>query len=372
MFRSIYGKNFQVHKEFKMDLTPGVNVIIGTSDEGKTAILRMINWITSNRPSGDSFKNWNAPKKESVCGEIELWDGKCVVLERENDKNSYVIFESLDGEELRLSAIKTDVPTEVSNILNLAEYNIQSQHQPYFLLQDTPGTVAKKLNDLVGLSIIDDLFSKIKSETRSLSAKVSVLTSDIKSSKEELNTYKDLDKIEIKVKRIEKLHAEAAVIASSSNQIEQKLSNIKSIRKTQADLAPLLSLESKTSDLVNKIRARSDVVAQISNVDKIVNSIKQIREKLEVEHIWISLESTYLELSNKMDYIQDVTNKNKKIGNILGSLKSLRLQIEQKKKDKKVSVKKYLDQIKEAGTCPTCDNKMTDKALKNLEKSLHE
>jgi len=370
MFRSIYGKNFQIHKEFRMELSPGVNVIIGTSDEGKTAILRMINWIASNRPSGDAFKNWAAPKKESVCGEIELWDGKSIILEREDGKNVYTIYDNRTSEELRFSSIKTDVPTEVSELLNLAEYNIQNQHQPYFLLQDTPGMVAKKLNDLVGLSIIDTLFYKLKSEVRSTSAKITALTSDIASGREEAKEYENLDEIEKRIVQLEKVHEETAVIASSLLQISTKLSDIKNINKMREKLTPLVSLEFSVTQLLDKLSSFTNLQIEIDTIETFVSHHRQITEQLESEHLWLSLESAHKELSEKIATITSLSKQGEGLSAITEQLKRLQNTISIKTSTKRNWIQKYLDEIKKAGRCPTCDSEIDAKVLDQIEKSL--
>ena len=51
-------ENFQSHEHSFLEFSKGINVITGSSDSGKTAILRALYWIIWNRPQGDSFKSW--------------------------------------------------------------------------------------------------------------------------------------------------------------------------------------------------------------------------------------------------------------------------------------------------------------------------
>ena len=88
MLKSISIKNYQSHKETDLTFNEGVNVITGTSDSGKTAILRSLSWLINNRPSGDAFKNWDVPLKEPVSTSLELEDGSSILLERQNGKNT--------------------------------------------------------------------------------------------------------------------------------------------------------------------------------------------------------------------------------------------------------------------------------------------
>jgi exonuclease SbcC len=55
-------KNFQSHKNTNIDFQRnGVNVIVGTSDQGKSAILRAILWAVNNRPMGTD-DIWTLPR----------------------------------------------------------------------------------------------------------------------------------------------------------------------------------------------------------------------------------------------------------------------------------------------------------------------
>jgi len=48
-------KNFQSHEETELQFSSGVNVIVGSSDSGKSAILRALKWVVQNKPSGTAF-----------------------------------------------------------------------------------------------------------------------------------------------------------------------------------------------------------------------------------------------------------------------------------------------------------------------------
>lgn len=62
MIHGIHIINFQSHEKSELVFTPGVNVITGSSDSGKSAILRAIQWLCTNRPLGNSFIQWSSKK----------------------------------------------------------------------------------------------------------------------------------------------------------------------------------------------------------------------------------------------------------------------------------------------------------------------
>lgn len=165
--KTIRLQNFQSHKDTLIELDSNVNVLSGESNMGKTAILRGLLWLITNRPNGIGFvSKW--AKEVNKKGEVVLTktamcsvsvtvvatDGKEHTLTRlrTRDKNVYEV----DGVELE--AVGTSVPDEVSALLGMHECNVQSQDDTYFMLTLPPGQVATKLNELVHLETIDKAF----------------------------------------------------------------------------------------------------------------------------------------------------------------------------------------------------------------------
>lgn len=159
MIRKVAIQNFQIHKETELEFKEGMNVIAGSSDNGKSSIIRAIRWVLMNRPTGFAFHTHGAKDDTAVC--IVFGDNECVTR-RKGEKNTGGYHYRQDT----FAALRTDVPPEIQRVLNLSDINIQSQHDPYFLLQDSPGEVAKKLNVVAGLGIIGDTIKKANNVVR--------------------------------------------------------------------------------------------------------------------------------------------------------------------------------------------------------------
>jgi len=64
MIKTLSIQNYQSHKDSTLEFDPGVNVIVGSTDSGKTAIIRALRWLIWNRPNGDSFRStWGGDTK---------------------------------------------------------------------------------------------------------------------------------------------------------------------------------------------------------------------------------------------------------------------------------------------------------------------
>jgi DNA repair protein SbcC/Rad50 len=165
MLQSIELKDFQSHKSRRLELHPGVNSIVGPSDSGKSAIVRALLWLITNRPLGEGFvSHWNrTPKgglKEETSATAVLDNGVIISRARSKDFNGYRIGER------ELEAIRADIPEEVVSQLNFGEVNIQRQMDAPFLLSESPGEVARFFNRTIKLDLIDSLLTLIESRRR--------------------------------------------------------------------------------------------------------------------------------------------------------------------------------------------------------------
>ncbi len=168
MIKKVAIKNFQIHKDTVLEFTEGMNVIAGSSDNGKSSIIRAIRWVLMNRPTGFAFHTHGAKDDTAVC--LVFGDNENVTrFKGEKNTGGY----QYKGN--TFAALRTDVPPEIGQVLNMEQINIQSQHDPYFLLQDSPGEVAKKLNVVAGLGIIGDTIKNANAVVRQRKDAVGIL-----------------------------------------------------------------------------------------------------------------------------------------------------------------------------------------------------
>lgn len=199
MINSITLKNFQSHKDTHVEFHSGVNAIVGLSDSGKTAILRALNWVVNNKPSGDAFaSHWGGDCVVTV----ELWDGTTISRGRTKTDNYY----SLNGEMYR--AFGQDVPEPVRKAFNMNEINIQAQMDAPFLLSSGPGEVAQILNRVVNLDVIDRAVSNIRKKKLEVDRELKSARERVETLHQELEKFAFLPDMEREVSELEELEAE--------------------------------------------------------------------------------------------------------------------------------------------------------------------
>lgn len=190
MLKSVNLSNFQCHKELWLEFVPGVNVIAGTSDSGKSAVLKGLLWLMTNRPQGLGFRTATAKKGDSARCSIVIDDA--VIVRLRNEKENFYF---LDGTQFQ--AMKTDVPEDIASCLNLLPVNIQTQFQTHFLLANTPSEVARILNESCDLSVIDSVMKKVKSIAASSKAQANQYAEQLENTKAEIDALAWVDNADL-------------------------------------------------------------------------------------------------------------------------------------------------------------------------------
>lgn len=151
MLNKIKIQNFQAHKKLIVELDPRVTTIVGSSDTGKSAVIRALRWLCQNSPSGEAFIR----EGSEGCTVTLEFDDHRISRRKGKGTNEYVV----DGETLK--SFGSSVPEPASKLLNVSPLNFQQQHDPPFWFSDSAGQVSKNLNSIVDLELIDESLSRI-------------------------------------------------------------------------------------------------------------------------------------------------------------------------------------------------------------------
>jgi DNA repair protein SbcC/Rad50 len=268
MIRSIHLENFQSHKDSIFHFTDGVNSIIGASDSGKTACIRALKWVITNRPSGDSFI-----KHGTDFARVTLkTDRHTITRTRSGQENSY----TLNGQVF--DAIGTDVPEDVLRALNLNDLNLQFQMDAPFLLTESSGEVARKINRIIKLDDIDSTLRNIGAYRKNISKRKQSLDYEIASTQKEIE-QSDYSKIQQTLELAEML---SDSIEKQRDDILQEyiheLICIEEILLNESSVNEALLLAKSIEDVIHEC-ARME--AKCDNLSDSINDIIRLNEYLE-------------------------------------------------------------------------------------------
>jgi exonuclease SbcC len=257
MIKEIDIVNFQSHKSSHLELVPGVNVIVGASDSGKSAIIRALRWLIWNRPVGDAFlSHWGGLTTVNVTMEngitIERSKGKTV--------NVYALIEYDTGSEFEeFKAFGNDVPQPIQEILNLDETNLQRQGDQPFLISNTPGEVSSYFNKVAKLDQIDTSLKFITSNAKALTGQIKSAEVRLQSLETESERYQYLGKAEAQLEVLEE---------DLLNQYHRR-SGLQTLRELHAGITYLENLNKLDQEIVDReevVDELLDMIAQRSQV----------------------------------------------------------------------------------------------------------
>lgn len=240
--------NYESHKDTVIDLHPGLNVIVGESDKGKSGFFRAFNKCRTNRPLGSGMKPlyWDG----DGLVQITFDEGQVVSWIQNKSGNFYQVNNSTP-----INA-GTDVPDEIGAIFNMEEINCQTQIDRAFLMFETPGERGRILNRLASLDKIDSTIANAKSDIRKIQSSKKIQEQLIAEYQEDLTKYKELPTAGDLLQEAGKLNIQIQVnkqtITSLKLSWSRKQELLKSAEKLK-DLPTLEQLVSKSQKLFNEI-----------------------------------------------------------------------------------------------------------------------
>ncbi len=309
MIKSVEIFNFQSHKHSLFEFSPYVNNIIGSSNSGKTAVLRAINWVINNRPSGEAMvSNFNRDSKGNQKEDTKVTvvtDNHTISRVRSKQGNYYV----LDGK--TLEAIGMDVPDEIRDALNMGEVNIQSQMDAPFLISNTPGEVARFLNKIVQLDKIDVYLSAIGTKKHKTKAELELAKTNLKNVEEDLKRFNwvvDAGQI------IENLEQLTKKVETYTKEFETLKSDVITYNEQKGILS--------RTEILSKCDSIIKNIADLSTQNERVTTSKSTLSRLLGEY------TTYKNILDTTKYIDTATNLTNRINELVSVCNQLKTNVE--------------------------------------------
>jgi len=281
MIEQIHVKNFESHEDSVFDLSPGVNAIVGDSHVGKSAIRRFFHWINTNRPLGTDFIKKGTKR---VFGRVQFDDG---VLTR--TKTAKTGKYELDSEPDPFSSFGQGVPEKVTELINMSDVNFQTQHGSFFLLQDTPGTVASYLRSVTGLDELTTVTSDIGTRLRSTKSRLTTQTQLVEEMQEEMEQLKRLDLVRLEecIQEYKELEERNGVIRGKVQSLSRVVDRIRELNE-----APSIS-----EDIAKALKDRMDeLVVEGERVDDERFQLRAVLDRIkEVEVVDVQVRDGLLD-----------------------------------------------------------------------------
>ena len=277
MIHSLEIKNIQAHEHTKLEFGEGVNVIVGSSNQGKSAILRSLYWVISNRPLGidNLASHWAVNDKGYLIRGMSVKlvnDNGTVERRRTRDDNQYIV----DGNVLNV--VKTDVPSQVNDVLKLSETNVQKQLDAPFLLSKTNGEIAKYFNQMVNLDIIDKILGNAESTRRRLNSTIDSTTRDIEALERNAKEFTWIEGVETLLDEYDSLSEELSDVCSKIDYFNSSLLSYESEKEWKDYLDSLLSkVKGYLSDMDSMIDESSELDSRICHLNDGLDEVERFK-----------------------------------------------------------------------------------------------
>lgn len=261
-------ENFQSHKHTEIDLNEKLNIVVGPSDSGKTAILRAIKWVLYNEPSGDFFIR-EGESEASVT--LIFSDNTKLTRYRSKSKNVYDLTYN-NGSQLRLEGFGLGVPHEIKEAVGIYKINLDGnetrsvslaeQLEGPFLLSEKNSTRASAIGQLVGVDVIDEALRDVLKDLKSFNTTRKNYELEIEHLSQEIKTYDYLDDLE---------------------KTTNKLSDIRdSINRHKKTLDKLNNNKERFNNLLKEI-SRLEIInknlSRVEDVEGILSSLEKLHMK---------------------------------------------------------------------------------------------
>ena len=273
---------FQALVGVRLRLASGVNVVVGESDVGKSAIVRALQGAISNQ-RGDGFVN----NRTGQCAVSVAVDDDVVCWRK--PENEYQIN---DDEPFRKVGIS--VPGDVGAILNMAplqldknserSINIVGQDDPKFLVRDKETDIARTIGAITRLQPVYNAMCQASSDRRAAAGRAKTLDVEASQLRLRLAAFADLDAEAKRLKRsqavlakcralCEKLEAlrsvaeRLAVVVAAAAAIELGLARASAVLSAAKHAKAALGFSKvllRLSGLRTDQRAAASVSAQLS------------------------------------------------------------------------------------------------------------
>jgi exonuclease SbcC len=291
-FRRMVIENFQSHKRTEIDLTDGLNVFVGPSDSGKSAILRALRWLLYNQPRGSDFIRAGSDRCRVT---LTLSDGVTIVRERSPSLNRYHLIDP-DGNEQVFEGFGGTVPQEVIAAHGMhplkmdTDWSLPAQFgtqlEGPFLLSETGGVKAKSIGRVSGAHLIDLALQSTAKDQKNLAVTMRHLTQEVERLTQALEPYAPLTEQVERLVRSERRFAEA-------KEKQERFNRFLTLREHWAQCK---EKQGKTRQQLMALQAISVVESRLSGIQTGLERMKELydtrrrlsdsqRERVRTEHV---------------------------------------------------------------------------------------
>jgi DNA repair protein SbcC/Rad50 len=366
MFKKLTVENFKSHKKTELDFHPGVNVIVGDPQSGKTNISRALLLLTTNRPLGADYLPHFAGEEGTTKIRLKVSEGPVITLKKRigiTRAGERVVREAVYSlGEQEYQGMNKDVPDVISSLLNLGELNLQRQFDSPYLILSSPGEVARAFNKITRLERVDDWVRGFTTKVNSANSEITLLSDQAESTKVELEKYKNIERERVTLKRLVTVDNELSALRKRHYTLDQQLISLEKVGSVVSGLEPSLEAEpllEQAEDLDRELdadRMKEYILQQVLALD---GEIEKLSSCLVVEEDLRGIEKLEME-------IKGAINQNQ----LLSELVELEEENKLIQESFQQTLRTYTEELAKSRKCPTCFSVIDEARMRAVVKEL--
>ncbi len=289
-------KNYQILENAKLEFEDGLNIIVGPSNNGKSAIIRAIEALTYNK-AGNSFIRSGT---NGAAVAIRTEDGHTIIWSKSSDEGIYKV----DGQVY--NKIGRGQLTEVANILGMSEISINDdkvrinflkQMEYPFLLDKNPSQLFSFLSMSNDGDRLTGIFSDMRSDLKKTNSEIDTVLGKIDVYKEQITreqnlikNYQGIDELndrvlsfDSKAQRLTQMQMKLESVKALKEKLISLREEILKLRKIKSDLEAVYGdLDNRMSILTKQKDSFKDLSDKRTSLKGIQDTYRQDKEVLKV------------------------------------------------------------------------------------------
>lgn len=367
MILSLHIVNFELHEDTLIEFVAGVNIIKGSTGQGKTSIRRALTYVVFSKPVQGRPKNKFKDSYVTIrCAGIPaITRGR---IGGKKGKNYYKIDSKLiSGEEQDpLKAFKRTVPPEITQMLDMSEVNIQEQFKEYYLLQNTAGQVAKTIHKLLGMDLVDKTARVTNSAILAQRKLLASRKIQIKNIEADIEKYTYIKSLESELDDLETATQNYEELDARYHNLTTLLERCKILQQRIAATKVPELIETNARALVTDILKFNTRQKEFDELHTAVKAIDQITKKQRELAEWLQVETEAIKLQNEIIDLQTHELQNQKLEKLITQLQENQIKTDNIRKVINYNTKELATLKKKLKICPVCSKPFESKKHEHL------
>lgn len=394
-------KNFQSHEDTTLTFDPGVNMITGENNAGKTVVFRAMRFLAYNKPIINISKGLLRKGKNSILVKATMSDGSWVLKEKSKDGkiNKYVVYDEniakTNSGPLELNSFGTSVPDEVSRILGMApvslsktqdiEINISTQNEESFMISRSNPEIARWIYSITNIDNVRYAIDDLNRDAKKRNEQIKDSDERIKQLQYKIENFDNLKKHEDDFNILESQNIQMGNDINKLNDLTQLYNSMIQTKQLAIPIQNRIKVlnnfinsisDEQISDIENTFEKITELISLNSDIEnnnikrsKLSNDIDKLENLVNLEDV--NCDENIQNLKTLIDLDISITNLDKNINKIKDIVEKTKANLSHiDDKINKIKIDLFGDENRPC--CPICGSNINEDLIDHIMEELDE